>query len=92
MVNDFIKRLIGSDDESTSEKDVPTDTGVAASRTTGGVEDDSEPDQMSTTGTTPDEEYVGRVAGQDVGYAGETGAEVRAEADRQAKISQDKNS
>lgn len=44
-----------------------------------GVPDPAKPDQGSTTGTTPDDEYVGRVAGQDVGYAGETGAEARAE-------------
>jgi hypothetical protein len=62
--------------------DAPQDTGVAASRVTGGVEQPSYPDQASTGGTTPDAEYVGRVAGDDVGYAGETGAEVRAEADR----------
>ena len=64
------------------EDDAPADTGVAASRETGGVPDDAQPDQQSTTGTTPDETYVGRVAGDDVGYAGETGAEARAEADQ----------
>ena len=46
------------------------------------MEDEGKPDQGSTTGTTPDGEYVGRVAGQDVGYAGETGAERRAEAEQ----------
>jgi len=35
--------------------------------------------RATTTGTGPSEEFVGRVSGQDVGYAGETGAERRAE-------------
>ena len=60
------------------EDDVDPDDGQALSRETGGVEDPSQPDQGSTTGTTPSEEFVGRVSGQDVGYAGETGAERRA--------------
>lgn len=66
------------------EDDAPQDTGVAASRATGGVDDESHPDQQSTTGTTPDDTYVGRVAGDDVGYAGETGAEARARSDSAA--------
>ena len=60
------------------EEDVRSDEGQALSRSTGGVDDPSHPDQHSTTGTTPNEEFVGRVAGQDVGYAGEQGAERRA--------------
>ena len=64
-----------------NESDAPADDAVANTRDTGGVPDESKPDQGSTTGTTPDDEYVGRVAGQDVGYAGETGAEARAEED-----------
>lgn len=38
-----------------------------------------EGDEGSTTGTGETGESVGRLAGQDVGYAGETGAERRAE-------------
>lgn len=64
------------------ESDVSADPHLATSRATGGVEDEDAPDQASTTGTSPTPEYVGRVAGDDVGYAGETGAERRAEADR----------
>lgn len=63
----------------TPEPDVDTDEERVDSRATGGVADRDKPDQGSTTGTTPDDEYVGRVAGQDVGYAEETGAERRAE-------------
>jgi hypothetical protein len=64
-----------------AEPDVDPDDARVDSRDTGGVPDPSKPDQGSTTGTTPDDEYVGRVAGQDTGYAGETGAERRAEAE-----------
>jgi hypothetical protein len=38
----------------------------------------ADPDGGSTTGTDENEEFVGRVSGQDAGYAGETGAEARA--------------
>ena len=62
------------------EDDVDRDDAQALSRATGGVADDDAPDQGSSTGTTPNDEVVGRVSGQDVGYAGETGAERRAEA------------
>lgn len=38
--------------------------------------------EASSAGTAPEgHQPVGRVQGQDVGYAGETGAEARAEAD-----------
>jgi hypothetical protein len=63
-----------------AESDVDGDRDRVDSRDTGGVPDPAKPDQGSTTGTTPDDEYVGRVAGQDVGYAEETGAERRSEA------------
>jgi hypothetical protein len=59
-----------------SEEDVHPDDGQALSRATGGGDSDA-PDARSTTGTGESEEFVGRVAGQDVGYAGETGAERR---------------
>lgn len=60
------------------ETDTATDEHLAGSRATGGL-DDQHDDQASTTGTTETPEFVGRVAGDDVGYAGETGAERRAE-------------
>ena len=65
-----------------AESDVQPDESQARTRATGGVPDPSQPDQHSTTGTTPNDEFVGRVAGQDVGYAEETGAEKRAEVER----------
>jgi hypothetical protein len=58
-----------------NEGDAPADTGVAASRETGGGPTGTE----STTGTGRNEEFVGRTAGVDEGYAGETGAEAREE-------------
>jgi hypothetical protein len=60
------------------EDDTDPDDAEALSRATGGVENAEMPDQGSTTGTTPNEEFVGRVAGQDVGYAEEQGGERRA--------------
>lgn len=71
-----------------SEPDVDTDTHLARTRATGGVDpddkpqphdDSTDPDGTSTTGTDPSEDFVGRVAGDDAGYAGETGAEARTE-------------
>ncbi|MBE7189568.1 hypothetical protein [Jatrophihabitans endophyticus] len=60
------------------EPDTEGDEAVANSRATGG-EQKSQPNQASTTDTSEDEEYVGRVAGDDIGYEEETGAERRAE-------------
>ncbi|GAA3233532.1 hypothetical protein GCM10017691_29230 [Pseudonocardia petroleophila] len=66
-----------------TEDDVPADPALADSRETGGsAEDtpgDAAGDSTSTTGTDRTEEFVGRVAGDDAGYAGETGAERRAQ-------------
>ncbi|HEY9389697.1 MAG TPA: hypothetical protein VIR27_08005 [Mycobacteriales bacterium] len=65
------------------EQDVPVDPGVARTRASGGVCDPTAPDRHSTTGTTPTSTFVGRVAGDDIGYEGETGAETRAAANRE---------
>jgi hypothetical protein len=62
------------------EDDVDRDDAQALSRASGGADSDA-PDAVSTTGTGESETFVGRVSGQDVGYAEETGAERRA-ADR----------
>lgn len=71
-----------------TEQDVPLDTSVAASRDPGGVPDPSQPDQNSTTGTTPSGSFVGRIAGDDIGAFEESGAERRAEATRSAAESE----
>ena len=64
-----------------AEADTQSDDELASSRDTGGVHKDDDPNEASTTSTSKDEEYVGRVAGDDIGYEEETGAERRAEAD-----------
>jgi hypothetical protein len=61
------------------EPDVQSDPARVDSRQIGGVEEPDAEDEGSTTGATPDGEYVGRVAGQDAGFEEETGAERRAE-------------
>jgi hypothetical protein len=62
----------------TAEDDVEADEAVARTRETGGAPTD-DADQAGTTGTGASEEFVGRVAGQDEGDDGESGAEARAE-------------
>lgn len=57
-------------------EDVQSDAHTACTRETGGADRD-DADSAATTGTGRTEGYVGRVAGQDEGFAGETGAEVR---------------
>lgn len=71
---------MAGEDVKRPEADVQSDDKVAPSRATGGVPNPLEPDQNSTTGTTPNETFVGRVSGADPGYSGETGAERRAAA------------
>jgi hypothetical protein len=60
-----------------AESDTEADPARADSRDTGGVPDERKPDQATTTGTTPDDEFVGRVSGDDPEYAEESGAERR---------------
>ena len=62
------------------DDDVETDRQVANSRATGGG-DTAGGDSESTTGTGVNDEFVGRAGGQDEGYAGETGAEARSDAE-----------
>jgi hypothetical protein len=69
-----------SSDPRPGEDDVDRDDAQALSRATGGEHSD-EPDAGSTTGTGDSGTFVGRTSGQDVGYAGETGAERRAAAE-----------
>jgi hypothetical protein len=59
------------------EDDVDRDDAQALSRATGGG-DRTAGDAATTTGTGESDTFVGRAAGQDVGYVGETGAERRA--------------
>ena len=57
-------------------EDVAPDTHTARTREAGGTDRD-DTDSATTTGTGHSEKYVGRVAGQDEGFTGETGAEAR---------------
>jgi hypothetical protein len=68
-----------------SEADVAADPALARTRETGGQsdghpDDRTEGDALGTTGTDEGEEFVGRTAGRDLGYADQTGAEARAQA------------
>ncbi|MEJ2887157.1 hypothetical protein [Actinomycetospora aeridis] len=65
-----------------TESDAGHDPRTAASRVTGGAHPENEGDQGSVTGTGETDVFVGRAAGQDPGYAGETGAEARREAEQ----------
>lgn len=60
-----------------SEDDVADDPRLAQARDRGGKPEQRDTDATSTTGVDRNEEYVGRVAGDDPGYSGETGAERR---------------
>ena len=66
-----------------SERDVPADSAMAESRASGGDPWAEGADKSSTTGTGENDPFVGRAAGEDLGYAEETGAERRAEAEQQ---------
>jgi hypothetical protein len=76
------RRTTMEPDPRPGEEDVERDDGQALSRATGGS-DSAAPDAGGTTGTGESGTFVGRVAGQDVGYAGETGAERREAAQRE---------
>lgn len=81
VVAGFGLRLAGRPVGNAGEQDAPTDRGAASSRATGGGGEgpgDRTGDVHSTTGTTSNEEFVGRVSGADPGMVGETGAEARA--------------
>ncbi|GAA4913286.1 hypothetical protein EV188_110167 [Actinomycetospora succinea] len=65
-----------------TESDAGHDPRTAASRPTGGAHTEHRGDRGSVTGTGDTDVFVGRAAGQDPGYAGETGAEARREAEQ----------
>jgi hypothetical protein len=68
-----------------SESDAGHDPRTAASRAAGGEHVEHRGDQGSVTGTGATDTFVGRAAGRDLGYADETGAEARREAQRAAE-------
>ncbi|GAB1513079.1 hypothetical protein JCM33774_51210 [Actinophytocola sp. KF-1] len=85
QMRDWIASLLGRRPNGTGperEGDVPDDHGVARTRATGGQPGRDHGDDSSTTGPGENEEFVGRVAGNDdVGAVGETGAEARSRRD-----------
>ncbi len=65
------------DKQSGAESDVPDDDAQASGRPTGGDPEAHGGDSEATTGSGESGVFVGRTAGQDEGYAGQTGAEAR---------------
>lgn len=60
-----------------SEDDAPADTGTARSRPTGGSSEPPTQDRNSSTGTTENEEFIGRASGDETDDTGPSGGEVR---------------
>ncbi|MDD7937193.1 hypothetical protein PHK61_02030 [Actinomycetospora lutea] len=71
---------VGPSTGTPTESDAGHDPRTAASRPTGGAHEQHRSDQGAVTGTGDTDTFVGRAAGRDLGYAGETGAEARREA------------
>lgn len=65
------------DKQNGAESDVPDDEAEATRRPTGGDAEADGGDSEATTGSGESGIFVGRTAGQDEGYAGQTGAEAR---------------
>jgi hypothetical protein len=77
----FVKpSAAGRDVQPEGEPDVADDRQVAGSRAACGRHR-SDGDSATTTGAGSSEVFVGRVSGQDEGYAGTTGSEARARDD-----------
>lgn len=64
---------------SAPEADAADDPAVSRTRATGGRHGDERSDNPSSTGPGHSGTFVGRVEGQDLGYAEETGAERRSQ-------------
>ena len=63
-----------------AEEDAPADLGSARTRATGGVPQPGTQNRDATTGTTPNETFVGRAGADESLDSGRTGAEVRGDA------------
>jgi hypothetical protein len=74
-----VSELVGRDRRmrERGEDDAPTDP-AHGTREAGGVVQPGATDQNSTTGTTPNESYVGRPSGDETGDTGLSGSEARA--------------
>ena len=72
-------RVSGQAADTPREGDEPVDTATVGTRATGGEEDEGSQNPNATTGTTPNEEFVGRASSDETGDVGQSGAEKRAE-------------
>jgi hypothetical protein len=78
-------RVTGRARETPGEPEGTGDEATAGTRATGGVPDSGADDPNSTTGTTPNETFVGRASGDEAGEAETSGAEKRAEWEQQGR-------
>ena len=63
-----------------AEDDAPADLGASRTRATGGVEQPVAQNPDATTGTTPNQTFVGRAGADETADTGLTGAEARGDA------------
>ena len=82
---DKMKDKLGGRDAATPGEEEAGDDANAGTRATGGVADPGADDANSTTGTTESEEFVGRASGDEAGEAETSGAEKRAEWEKQGR-------
>lgn len=78
----WLRKLLGRREpvsSSAPEADAADDPAVSRTRATGGRHGDERSDNPSFTGPGHSGTFVGRVEGQDLGYAEETGAERRSQ-------------
>lgn len=78
----WLKQLLARREPRSSsapEADAADDPAMARTRATGGRKGDDRGDNQSSTGPGHTDTFVGRAAGEDLGYTGETGAERRSE-------------
>jgi hypothetical protein len=78
----WLANLLGRKEPPSSsapEADAADDPAVSRARPTGGRSGDERGDNATPTGPGASGTFVGRIGGEDLGYAGETGAERRVE-------------
>lgn len=80
-------RASGQAAHTPGEGDEPVDTVTVVTRETGGVPNEDAQNPNSTTGTTPNQEFVGRASGDETGDVGQSGAEARAEWEKNGRPS-----
>ena len=81
----FKQGVSGRGSRTPGESDSPGDPAVAGTRATGGVAGEDAENPNASTGTTDNETFVGRASGDEVGDVQESGAEKRAEWEKQGR-------